>query len=285
MPRTEKAVAMPSRKSNVIYENWTVYSKQGKRMFRCSLKKADWYLARDLAKRCETEEKAIQLTFEPKGQGHSESDYMMEDRLNQCVACASTKGLTLHHVVPDVYRRCMPLNIKSKSSRDLLLLCKQCHDQYERHAMALKKALAVKYDVPLEGKGWVMVPENRIARKAASALLRPDSVKKIPEARLAELKRAVEAYCQDKEEWNCLPWDQILVKCCELKDMYPGPEFAEHGQTVVSELMKEELIEDGHTRWPQLEQFIREWRLHFLKHAQPKYLSSRWGAENEIYTH
>lgn len=151
--------------------------------------------------------------------------------------------------------------------------------------MAFKKALAVKYDVPLEGKGWVMVPENRVARKAASALLRPDAESKIPEARLAELKRAVEKYSQDKEDWACLRWDQILEKCCELKDMYPGPDFAEHGQTIVNELMKEEAIEDGRKRWPQLEHFIREWRLHFLKHVQPKHLSSKWGAENEIYTH
>lgn len=45
------------------------------------------------------EEHAIQLTFEAKGQGHDENDYMIEDRKNICVVCASQAGLTLHHVV------------------------------------------------------------------------------------------------------------------------------------------------------------------------------------------
>lgn len=60
-------------------------------------KKAEWYLKRDLATMLD--EKAIQLTFEAKGEGHAENDYMIEDRDNFCVVCASHKDLTLHHVV------------------------------------------------------------------------------------------------------------------------------------------------------------------------------------------
>lgn len=62
-------------------------------------KKARWYLDRELAVKRDDEERAIQLTFEAKGQGHDENDYMIEDRKNICVVCASQAGLTLHHVV------------------------------------------------------------------------------------------------------------------------------------------------------------------------------------------
>lgn len=96
MPRQKQSVVMPSRKSLTIYENWKVYSLQGKLMFRCNQKKARWYLDRELAVKRDKEEHAIQLTFEAKGQGHDENDYMIEDRKNICVVCASQAGLTLH---------------------------------------------------------------------------------------------------------------------------------------------------------------------------------------------
>jgi hypothetical protein len=45
-----------------------------------------------------TEDKAIQLVFDAKGDGHSEGDYMVEDRANICVSCGSPNALTLHHI-------------------------------------------------------------------------------------------------------------------------------------------------------------------------------------------
>jgi hypothetical protein len=64
---------------------------------RFGRKKADWYLNRDLAVML-TEDKAIQLVFDAKGDGHSEGDYMVEDRANICVSCGSPNALTLHHI-------------------------------------------------------------------------------------------------------------------------------------------------------------------------------------------
>ncbi|KAF7729317.1 hypothetical protein EC973_004573 [Apophysomyces ossiformis] len=276
--RKLKEVFMQSR-SNVVYENWKVYSQQGKLMFRCNEKKAQWYLKRQLAT-CLPETRAIQLTFKAKGDGHRSDDYMVEDRVNACVACASTEGLTLHHVVPDMYRRWMPLVIKSKSSRDLLLLCKHCHDRYERDATALKKQFAKIYDIPLEGKGWVQVPENREARKAASALLRHPN---IPEKRREELADIVKNF--QKPEWADWDWEKILTTCCELKDQFQGPDFVEHGEYVVAQLMKSQEIREGKTVWPDLEIFVKQWRQHFMDHLQPKHLSERWSVDGDIYTH
>ncbi|KAI9497203.1 hypothetical protein BDB00DRAFT_19669 [Zychaea mexicana] len=327
MPAEKKAVVMPSRKAKNIYENWKVYSKHGKLMFRCNhfreipfsiltndhppkyiRRKAQWYLTRDLALVKDNEERAIMLTFEAKGDGHSEDDYMVEDRDNICVVCGSADGLTLHHVVPYVYRQWFPLTIKSKSSRDLVLLCKNCHDRYERHAMTYKKNLATKYDLPLEGKGWVRVPENRIARKAATALLR--AADKIPPGRLEELKNTVTAFWERKKQdatavdisdtatsatatltesaadWKSLNWDHVIQRCSELQDVFQGANFVEHGQGVVQQLRVYKILDnDGRERWPDLEVFIKQWRQHFLDHSKPQYLSERWTVDGEIYTH
>lgn len=63
------------------------------------------------------ESRSIKLTFEAKGDGHKKGDYMVEDRSNTCVSCGSNQYLTVHHVVPEMYRHWMPLTIKSKSVR------------------------------------------------------------------------------------------------------------------------------------------------------------------------
>ncbi|KAL1914950.1 uncharacterized protein VTP21DRAFT_7866 [Calcarisporiella thermophila] len=161
---------MLPKKIPEVYENIRVYSIDGVLMFRCNRKKADWYLTRGLA--YESEPDTLQLTFKTKGPGHFDQPYMIEDRINRCVCCGRQDRLTLHHVVPAMYRIHMPESIKSHSSHDILLVCIPCHDAYERHANALKSELVIKYNIPLEGRGWVYVPENGRVRKAATALLR-----------------------------------------------------------------------------------------------------------------
>ncbi|CDS10446.1 hypothetical protein LRAMOSA03122 [Lichtheimia ramosa] len=283
MPRQKQSVVMPSRKSLTIYENWKVYSLQGKLMFRCNQKKARWYLDRELAVKRDKEEHAIQLTFEAKGQGHDENDYMIEDRKNICVVCASQAGLTLHHVVPYVYRQWFPLAIKSKSSRDLLLLCKECHDRYERHATAFKKSLALEHDMPMEGKGWIVIPEHRTMRKTASALI--SAANKMPIDRRQQLEQIIYEYWMQNAGWENLSWGQVLEKCTDFKDMERGPDFIEHGQGVVQHLMSNMYMnQENKERWPDLEKFIKQWRQHFLDYAQPSHLSSKWSVDSDIYT-
>ncbi|CAO3614716.1 unnamed protein product [Cunninghamella blakesleeana] len=309
----KKHIYMQTKESNVIYENWKVYNKTGKLMFRCNEKKANWYLKRNLANTL-PQEQSIELTFEAKGDGHDLNDYMVEEQSNNCVVCNATKELTTHHVVPDMYRKAMPLCIKSKSSRDLLLLCKQCHDQYEDDAIKLKKEIVKQYDCPLEGKGWIHSAENRYVRKAATALLR--CKEKLPENRIKELEDKVKAYQSSTpyvsssalpplstsssessselvDEIKEVPltdlsWDDLLNTCSKLKDMYHGPDFIDHGTFVVQQLMGKGKTMDETTfneRWPELESFIKLWRKHFLDHLQPKYLSKKWTIDGEIYNY
>lgn len=292
MPQVKKEVVMPSKKSNIIYENWKVFSLHRKLMFRCNEKKAQWYLKRDLAVMLPDEPRSIKLTFEAKGDGHKKDDYMVEDRSNICVSCGTDQHLTIHHVVPEMYRHWMPLVVKSKSSRDLLLLCKQCHNDYEGEAMKFKKAGVKRFNIPLEGQGWVTLPEYKVAKKAASALIR--SSDKIPAARQEVLKETVtnfwKKHGQEVRKANNLEieegdWDAILNTCSELEDHFKGPDFIEHGNSAIQQLTERvEFNDKKQETWPDLEAFIKEWRQHFLDHINPQFLSDKWSVDADIYT-
>ncbi|ORX59811.1 hypothetical protein DM01DRAFT_1318003 [Hesseltinella vesiculosa] len=298
-----------------VYENWKVYSMHNKLIFRCGQKKTQWYLDRHLAIPHPEQKRAIQLTFEAAGDGHAKDKYMIEDRDNACVACSSQASLTKHHVVPEVYRRAMPVSIKSKSvnaikknwssttdllllltglqSRDILILCKYCHDKYERHAVDMKKKLAEKYSCPLEGKGWVQMPEHRSVKKAAQALrMPPDALAKIPKDRTDQLTQIVETFRDNTPSIKGCPWSQVLAHCADLRDRVRGPDFVDHGTFVINQLARDDSktpndSKDGSQSPPlilddALKRFIKMWRQHFLDHAQPKHLSHHWSVEAPI---
>ncbi|KAJ2955760.1 hypothetical protein NQZ79_g8283 [Umbelopsis isabellina] len=276
-----KELPMPSRQQ-IVYDNWKVYSRNNKLMFRCNKKKVDWYLNRNLAVML-AEDKAIKLVFEAKGDGHSEGDYMVEDRANICVSCGSPDALTLHHIVPDMYRKWMPEIIKSKSSRDLVLLCKSCHLGYESHADDYKNSIVRENEMPLEGSGWILTPENHVVRKAASAIIkyRDGKLPGMPLERLNQLESVVNTYKADLNVDES--FDNVLLAAIELTDRHKGPHFIEHGEYVVAKLMEEEVTSENQVRWPDLEAFIKSWRRHFLTYCDCKYLSDRWSIDGNIY--
>lgn len=83
-------------------------------------------MKRDLAVMLPDEPRSIKLTFEAKGDGHKKDDYMVEDRSNICVSCGTDQHLTIHHVVPEMYRHWMPLVVKSKSVICVYVVHRSC---------------------------------------------------------------------------------------------------------------------------------------------------------------
>ncbi|KAG2186970.1 hypothetical protein INT44_003198 [Umbelopsis vinacea] len=278
----DKELPMPSRQKD-LYDNWKVYSQIDKLMFRCSKKKADWYLCRNLAALL-PEDKAIKLSFVAKGDGHAEGDYMVEDKANICVSCGTSKALTLHHIIPDMYRKWMPEVIKSKSSRDLVVLCKNCHLKYEQQADKYKECFATEYNMPLEGRGWILTPDNSIVRKAASAVVkyRDGKLPLIPLDRIQHLHKVVDDW-QIEQEMSGTK-DEVLECALQLTDRHKGDDYVDHGQYVVAQLMENAMvIQNNRTRWPDLEEFVKNWRRHFLKYCDCDYLSDKWSVDADIY--
>ncbi|KAJ2472733.1 hypothetical protein EV174_005792, partial [Coemansia sp. RSA 2320] len=235
-------------RTKAIYENCRVLDIGGNILFRASRRRLDWYLSRQLA--TVVDEHTIQLNFANRGTGRSNEPFYLQDMHNVCVVCGADTDLTMHHVVPHQYRQHMGLSVKSRSSFDLLPLCMQCHDRYERHAMSFKKHLAGCFQAPLEGRGWVDRKDIGQAGRAAAALL--GHADKIPTARQAVLRRIVQTVAEARaalfsaDARTCIEaWQQaqagldtgahrlVLQELCEMEARVPGPGFSSHGEIVV----------------------------------------------------
>jgi hypothetical protein len=153
-----------------VYGNWKMLSPEGTLMCRLSDKKANWYIDRELAERVDGEEKTIRLTFTPNGIGDT-NEYMLEDKASLCVVCGARHDLTFHHVVPHGYRKHFPIEWKSHSSHDNLLVCERCHHLYERSAWELKKRLQIAYAPIAPSDKEARIARNKAVR-AAFALVR-----------------------------------------------------------------------------------------------------------------
>ncbi|KAJ2614893.1 hypothetical protein H4S08_001495 [Coemansia sp. RSA 1365] len=223
---------------------------------------------------------------------------------NNCVVCGITELLTMHHVVPRQYRQYMEEAVKSHSSHDLLPLCIDCHDRYERHAVQYKKHLSLCFAAPLEGLGWIERPDVGKGRRAASALL-SQYVDKIPHERLAQLRttvievasqhvdlfspEAIECIkrCSDKKSSNnssVFSETRILEELSVMETHVRSPEFRCHGDIVVAAVVTGignkslcnqclKMVCDG------IPGLVTAWRKHFIQHAQPQHMPDHWAIE------
>lgn len=243
------------------YDNCEMLSPAGEFMAFVSKKSMKWYVKRDLA--IKIDEKTFQLTFEPKGNGNQgDVDYQRIPRKNKCVVCGEKENLTRHHVVPYCYRKFLPVEYKTRNSFDLIAICHECHDEYERKALLQKKLLGEKYlgkaccSTPVEAKSLTRLRSN------LGALIRHSS--KMPEDRVQFLLRACSAYFNEEvtlenSESFFERVDKLLTELWEQRQ-------------ALSEQVLEAFLKEGN----ELIDFIHFWREHFLKHAKPKHLSKLW---------
>lgn len=253
----------------------------------------------------EEDAKAIRLLFEPKGTGRNRvgDEWYLENQTDKCVVCGREgilssndegegeeaensslmtnsrtgedeglgAGLTLHHVVPYQYRKEMPVSFKSHGSHDVLAVCVDDHERYERYADAEKAKLCDKYDAPLTGRGWIKYPGHSAIRAAGAALLRYTD--DIPPRRIEELQHVIMKHYKLDTKTDIT--NDILEETLNLKSLEKGDGFEEHGKIVISAILREE-GEDGFAR------FVRFWRQHFLDHMQPQYLSKNWNVNDPV---
>jgi hypothetical protein len=247
-------------------------------MCRLSDKKANWYLERGLA--ALEEEKTIRLTFEPNGIGDTNL-YMLEDKESICVVCGVDHDLSFHHVVPYGYRKHFPLEWKTHSSHDNLLLCERCHHLYENSAWELKKSLQHVYAPISPSDKEAKIARSRAVR-AAFALVRdamPSSSvtnqrekfeqkrKNIPDHRIKELYDLVEPYVPNLDTGTIIAF---------VKDAKKNPDRQD--PIVDCEAVARVVVSRGED---EIRTFIERWRSHFIETTQPQFLSDNW----DIYWH
>jgi len=238
--------------SNLIYGNCCVLSPDDILMFRCNTKKVNWYLNRGLASIVNNDPLTIKLNFIPNGLGNHNKGYGLSKMHNKCVNCGIEEGLTKHHVVPISYRKFFPEEIKSHNFHDVLPMCVDCHETYERKADEFKKELSSIYDAPLDGlvTDKSDVPVKYI--KMAIALIK-DS--KIPNRRRRDMKNKI------KSKFNIKRLTRNKIK--KISEIKSTIIKKTHGEIVVSKLSDISL-------------FIESWRSHFIKNNECNYLPEDW---------
>ena len=223
------------------YGNHKMFSIEDKFLAYVDTKRMNWYLDRDLA--IMVNDKDFKLTFVSKGDNDRGEYYKLELQ-NCCVVCGSEDNLTKHHVVPYQYRKYFPDEYKSKSSFDVLCLCKTCHNEYELEADKLKQQYFDAY-----GLGTYDRDVQRIKRSLHAL----DNYSEYIEGeRRQRMISQIEEFFNDS-------FDNVL-------DSEDSFEF----EPATSILIRE--IDD-------IEAFIINWRTHFVRHAKPKFLPQEWTDE------
>lgn len=232
-------------------------------LFYTSDRKINWYMKKGLMSKI-TDKKYIFL-FEPK-------DFAKKDHVNckpilienKCVNCGSEKELTKHHIVPFSYRKYMPVEYKSHNSHDVLMLCFNCHAEYEKSATILKKELARQYDVPLEGiiAGYPQGYKNIVRISNILNVYGKESIN-LPIDKKERIKKEI------LEFFGYIPEGE------ELQNIVHNLSPSEIAKRVISH--SEELI----NRIENLDDFVVMWRKHFIENIEGKYLPKYWNINNK----
>lgn len=227
-----------------VYGNWEVKNPDDEVIFYCSEKVANWYLSRSLATL--TQNKEIKLSFTPRGRGDFGKP-LLHPKENRCVVCGSFEDLTQHHVVPKCYRKHLPERYKTHASYDVVCICVDCHDKYEReYADEFKIELNSKYsDDDRKNRD-----ENSVFR-LASALQSYNDV--MPERRKDQIISQIKEILNTDE----------LIDIDELVKEKPTCFTIDFGKLVVDDL-------------ENYNDFIMKWRKHFVTSMRPKYMPKGW---------
>jgi len=246
------------------YGNNQVLSKEGKLLCKCSRKRANWYLTKGLATIVSESpnQLIIKLIFDAGGPGCDGDDFCLGEKKNMCVVCGTTDELSRHHIVPYGYRKFFPMEHKDHNAHDVLLLCLTCHHEYEEYAREYKKQVAEKYGAPYHGECVREMHRLRKAYNHAKILLSNNS--DIPNIK----KQRMYHYIVDVTGHRNITEDTLaaLVEEGDSQDVSEIAGFKTHEQIVVSHIT-------------DLEEFVRNWRQHFIVTMKPKFMPSGWSID------
>jgi len=223
-------------------------SPDGHLMCYIGLKRANWYVNRNLAHY--NNEKEIQLHFKPNGLGHYYDKARNVPVENQCVVCGCNdiESLSKHHSVPECFRKHFPNRWKSYRSHEILFVCVDCHTKYELEAQKVKHKMIKEF-----GGEHLFREESRI-RGHIKTLLKHSN--ELPADKKLDMQIEVMIH-HELDDLN----DDILRECLKKPSKNPYQMFA---QSITNHF-----------------EFNKLWKEHFIEVLKPKYLPKYWTAEYE----
>jgi exonuclease 3'-5' domain-containing protein 2 len=231
----------------LLYSNCVLKTPSGVVFGRCSQKRFDWYLKKDLGKK--VDDKTIVLNFEPKFKG-AIKPYDVSYKENKCVVCGEDDHEYLHryNIVPHEFKKWFPAPKKNHRMQDIVLLCFDCQDDLNIILAKFNKELFDKYDIKYDKD------LNRI--KGLIKKLSNDKVpEKVREKTLQEIKLFV------GKEVTAETLKELEEKRCY--------NFAD-AETPYEHIAKRVVAEDC------IDSFMESWKTCFVDNMKPKYLPDGW---------
>ena len=286
-----------------MYDNIHMLDENRDPLCTISMKKAKWYIRKnigewttpkegsELAK--EKDVKCIRLLFTHNGakeneetKASSEKLYLRSTKQNICVCCGSDGHHIRHYIVPYAYRSLLPDDYKSHMSHDIVILCPDCHVRCERSTKKRMKRMESDLRMKMTEADAFCSPVIEDAqlyhvRSCAIALVKWKDT--IPEEKVFEYENTVRSYLADccrneTEREMLLAGDEPLTKAqlqkaCSVKYRVKNPKYVPGSEVVVRSL-------DGDRK--KIEEFIVDWRKHFMTVVDPQYMPTGWRVDNPV---
>ncbi|XP_067657121.1 exonuclease 3'-5' domain-containing protein 2-like [Haliotis asinina] len=264
-PGIEKGRAYSAR-ARPLYHNCQLQAPDGQPLCTCDIRKAEWYIEKQLGDKVCDRPFTVRLRFEPSGRPESEHNYYLQEKENVCVVCGNKNTYTRKFVVPQEYRRYFPPLLKDHRSHDVLLLCPPCHQVSSNHDAILRQELSVECDAPIDsGLGCRSVQNQDLMKIRSAAKALKLSRAQIPEARVNVLEKTLKEYYGVTSLT-----DDLLETAINMDTRIFNSDYMPHGKKVV-----EQFKQKG-----KLWEFERRWRKNFVDTMKPKFLPPLWSVEH-----
>lgn len=265
-----------------MYDNIRMCDPDGILLSSISLKKARWYVKKNLASWISDD--CIQLNFQPKkgltrhdqNQQEHRKIYNQNFKINQCVVCGADERYMRHYVVPYVYRSQFPSAYKTHLPHDVVLLCPECHVTVEkasqRRMRSLEQALRqqLSVDPKLTSQPFFVDPRLHKVQSSAFALLRWKHT--LPESRVAEYESLL------REWWDLSADESLTVDHLEragaVDDKIVNVQYVPGSDLVIDSLGKDDP--------ERIATFVRGWRRHFQATHRPRFLPTGWNIDSPV---
>lgn len=252
----------------MLYDNCQLVSPEGIPLAFIDKKRANWYLRNQLGVVIQEEPNmVIQLNFTPSSIANENDTFYLIPRENKCVVCGTNKDLTKHHVIPQSFRKHFPVSFKSRSSHDVLALCREHHDLYNLSEVVFRKELAERFRVPESGLSPTLA-DNQLRKLASAARALLNTAHKLPTWREDELLTLI---IDHLDRW---PEQEDLKK---LVQIWPSSRvLQDQGYPTMSAYIVAQLSVN------ELNDFCKEWRKHFVETMDPKFLPENWSVDRDL---
>lgn len=287
-----------------MYDNIHMLDEDREAICTISMKKAKWYIRKNIAEWSSPKEgselsknvdvKCIRLLFthnganedEEKKSSSTEKLYLRSAKQNICVSCGSDGRHIRHYIVPYSYRSLLPDDYKSHMSHDIVILCPDCHVRCERSTKKRMKRMENELRMKMADGDAFCSPVIEDAhlyhvRSCAIALVKWKNT--MPTEKIDSYENEVRCYladcCKnDAEKETILTGNEPLTKAqlqkvCSVKYRVKNPRYVPGSEVVVRSLKNDR---------EKIEEFIVDWRKHFIAIVDPQHMPTGWRVDNPV---